>query len=122
VNYHLDLTKRSRKQLAELPLADRERVAMMLHQMQDDPYAGDIARLQGEPFGWRRRVGNYRVIYELIPEQRAIIVSRIERRTTTTYRKRRVCSDPNSRIVMSDLKPIRQSIAEFRVYIEKEAA
>ena len=40
------------------------------------------------PFGWRRRVGNYRVIYDLIPEQRVIIVSRIERRTTTTYRKR----------------------------------
>jgi mRNA-degrading endonuclease RelE of RelBE toxin-antitoxin system len=56
--------------------------------MQDDPYTGDIARLQGELFGWRRRVGNYRVIYDLIPEQRVIIVSRIERRTTTTYRKR----------------------------------
>ena len=88
VNYHLDLTKRSRKQLAELPLADRKRVAVALRQMQDDPYTGDIARLQGEPFGWRRRVGNYRVIYDLIPEQRVIIVSRIERRTTTTYRKR----------------------------------
>jgi mRNA interferase RelE/StbE len=88
VNYHLDLTKRSRRQLAELPLADRKCVAVALRQMQDDPYTGDIARLQGEPFGWRRRVGNYRVIYDLIPEQRVIIVSRIERRTTTTYRKR----------------------------------
>jgi len=56
--------------------------------MQDDPYTGDIAHLQGESFAWRRRVGNYRIIYELIPDQRFIIVSRIERRTTTTYRKR----------------------------------
>jgi mRNA-degrading endonuclease RelE of RelBE toxin-antitoxin system len=56
--------------------------------MGEDPFTGDIARVQGEPFGWRRRVGNYRVIYELIIDQRVIIVSRIARRTTTTYRKR----------------------------------
>jgi mRNA-degrading endonuclease RelE of RelBE toxin-antitoxin system len=56
--------------------------------MQNDPYAGDVAPLKGEPFAWRRRVGNYRIMYALIPERRYILVSRIERRTTTTYRKR----------------------------------
>jgi len=63
-------------------------VAAALREMQDDPYSGDIAHLQGEPFGWRRRVGSHRIIYDIMPDQRFIIVSRIERRTTTTYRKR----------------------------------
>lgn len=56
--------------------------------MAADPFTGDIARLKGERFGWRRRVGNYRIFYDLDPVNRLIFVRLIERRTTTTYRKR----------------------------------
>ena len=88
MNYTLDLAKRATKQLAALPRADRERITAALLDMQNDPYMGDVAPLKGEDFAWRRRVGNYRIIYALVPERRYILVSRIERRTTTTYRKR----------------------------------
>jgi mRNA-degrading endonuclease RelE of RelBE toxin-antitoxin system len=51
--------------------------------MQDDPFSGDIKRLQ--PSGWRRRVGNYRIFYDLLIEEKRIVVTAIERRTSTTY-------------------------------------
>jgi len=33
--------------------------------MREDPFRGDIKRLKGQPNSWRRRVGNYRIIYDL---------------------------------------------------------
>jgi len=51
--------------------------------MQVDPFSGDIKRLQ--PSGWRRRVGNYRIFYDLLTGEKRIVVTAIERRTSTTY-------------------------------------
>ncbi len=53
--------------------------------MESDPFQGDLKRLKGKPPGWRRRVGNYRIIYDLDFETREIAVHAILRRTTTTY-------------------------------------
>jgi mRNA-degrading endonuclease RelE of RelBE toxin-antitoxin system len=57
--------------------------------MQEDPFAGDIKRLKGESTAWRRRVGQYRIIYDLyLPEhlpEHLIVVAGILRRTSTTY-------------------------------------
>jgi mRNA-degrading endonuclease RelE of RelBE toxin-antitoxin system len=51
--------------------------------MQSDPFSGDIKRLQ--PSGWRRRIGNYRIFYDLDVDERRIVVTAITRRTSTTY-------------------------------------
>jgi mRNA-degrading endonuclease RelE of RelBE toxin-antitoxin system len=54
-----------------------------------DPYeAGDVVALIGHPTGFRLRVGAYRILYDLRPDVRAIDVSDIARRSTTTYRRR----------------------------------
>jgi mRNA-degrading endonuclease RelE of RelBE toxin-antitoxin system len=88
VNYTVELTRRAVKQLAAIAPVERRRIEAALLAMEQDPYEGDIAPLKGERFAWRRRVGSYRMIYELIPQQHLIVVSRVERGTTTTYRKR----------------------------------
>jgi len=41
--------------------------------MEADPFSGDITRLQ--PTGWRRRVGNYRIFYDLDIEERLIVIT-----------------------------------------------
>jgi mRNA-degrading endonuclease RelE of RelBE toxin-antitoxin system len=53
--------------------------------MQQDPFSGDIKRLKGQDSSWRRRVGNYRIVYDLHLEARQIVVAGILRRTSTTY-------------------------------------
>jgi mRNA-degrading endonuclease RelE of RelBE toxin-antitoxin system len=50
-----------------------------------DPLRGDIKYLRGQSGRLRRRVGNWRIFFRLLPEQRHVLVSAIERRTTTTY-------------------------------------
>jgi mRNA-degrading endonuclease RelE of RelBE toxin-antitoxin system len=53
--------------------------------MQEDPFSGDIARLKAQPTAWRRRVGSYRIFYDVYPRQLLIVVTAIQRRTSTTY-------------------------------------
>ena len=53
--------------------------------MEQDPFQGDIKRLQGKPSGWRRRVGNYRILYDVHFERHLIVIAGIVRRTSTTY-------------------------------------
>ena len=86
MNFRLELATQARKQLDKLPNEDRTRLIAALQQMGNDPYAGDIQRLKGHRFAWRPRVGNYRILYDLNPEIRFILIARIERRSTTTYR------------------------------------
>ncbi|MGO9060990.1 MAG: type II toxin-antitoxin system RelE family toxin [Candidatus Binataceae bacterium] len=62
MNFHVELASQARKQLDKLPNNDRVRLVTTLKQMQDDPYTGDIKRLKGHRFGWRRRSGNYRIL------------------------------------------------------------
>jgi mRNA-degrading endonuclease RelE of RelBE toxin-antitoxin system len=53
-----------------------------LDELQNDPFSGDIKALKP---GWRRRVGSYRVFYDLLADEKRIVVTAIERRTSTTY-------------------------------------
>jgi mRNA-degrading endonuclease RelE of RelBE toxin-antitoxin system len=54
--------------------------------MRENPYSGDIAALRGEYRGlFRRRVGSWRIIFELDAERRRVLVHDILRRSSTTY-------------------------------------
>jgi mRNA-degrading endonuclease RelE of RelBE toxin-antitoxin system len=57
--------------------------------MARDPLSGDVAVLRDYPVGYRRRVGPYRVLFDVDQATRSIQVQEIERRTSTTYRRRR---------------------------------
>ncbi len=41
--------------------------------------------MEGEENTWRRRIGAYRVLYEIHPDKKIIYVFEIKRRTSTTY-------------------------------------
>jgi mRNA interferase RelE/StbE len=86
MNFDVELASLAKKQLDKLPNDARSRVVAAIRQMANDPCAGDIQRLKGPHFGWRRRVGECRILYDLDPVARLIIIARVERRSTTTYR------------------------------------
>jgi mRNA-degrading endonuclease RelE of RelBE toxin-antitoxin system len=56
--------------------------------MEVDPFAGDIRRLGGRPGpSWRRRVGDYRILFSVWDERRLVIVEDIVRRTSQSYER-----------------------------------
>jgi mRNA interferase RelE/StbE len=85
MTWNLSITGPAQKDFQRLPQKDQARVKAALIAMQVDPFQGDIKRLKGKDTAWRRRVGNYRIIYDLYFDEYLIVVLGILRRTSTTY-------------------------------------
>lgn len=58
------LTGPARKSLRKIPPADHKRIMAAFDEMRQNPFAGDIRKLQALP-GFRRRVGDWRIFFEL---------------------------------------------------------
>lgn len=65
MSWTLRVAQRAAKSLKRAPAKDRSRLVAALGEMRQAPFAGDIVRLQGESNAWRRRVGNYRIFFEV---------------------------------------------------------
>lgn len=83
MSWTLIVANPARKDLTKLPDRDRQRILLALDALQNDPFSGDIKRLEAP--AWRRRSGSYRIFYDLMLDEHLIVVTAIKRRTTTTY-------------------------------------
>ncbi|MBI4599491.1 type II toxin-antitoxin system RelE/ParE family toxin [Candidatus Uhrbacteria bacterium] len=73
------------KQLKKIPRRYAERIFEVIRSFAINPYAGDIEKMKGEDALWRRRVGSYRVFYEVDGAKKIITVFDVRRRTSNTY-------------------------------------
>jgi mRNA interferase RelE/StbE len=85
MSWAIAVSNRARKSLKRVPAADQARIMAALSAMQTDPLSGDLVKLSGQD-AFRRRVGNYRIIFRIDFKALAIGIIDIQRRTTTTYR------------------------------------
>ncbi len=88
MNWNLITDPRARKQLKRIPKKKAEQLAGSINELKVDPYAGDVEKVGGEKNTWRRRIGSYRIFYEIYQDKKIVYISDINRKTTTTYRKR----------------------------------
>ncbi len=84
-NWALQIDPQILKTLKRFPKQDKERILEAVKSIQADPYFGDIQKIKGEENVWRRRIGSYRIFYEIYTKENAIYVFHAERRTSTTY-------------------------------------
>ena len=84
-NWELKVDPRVYKELAKFPQKDVARIAFVLDDKNFDPYAGDIQKIKAEENVWRRRIGAYRIFYEVNQNTRLANVFWVERRTSSTY-------------------------------------
>jgi len=75
--------------MKRIPKKDVKCLLSVLEELKSYPYEGDIEKIKGEDNVWRRRVSDYRILYEVKLKQKSIDVFQIRRRTTATYKKRR---------------------------------
>lgn len=85
MKWTLNVARRAEKELARAPDKSRRLLFAALKEMQSNPHSGDIVRLQGERTLWRRRVGAYRIFFDVHADSRLVEVVDIARRTSTTY-------------------------------------
>src|SRR3989338_10619576 len=84
-SWHLEIGTKALKALKKFPRKDAAVIECAIELLPANPYAGDIQKLGGEKDTWRRRIGSYRVSYELHPDRKLILVFEIKRRTSNTY-------------------------------------
>lgn len=84
-NWVLQIDLNVLKILKKFPRKDNERILEAIEHLPENPYLGDIQKMRGEQNVWRRRIGSYRIFFEIFPKENVIHVFHVERRTTTTY-------------------------------------
>jgi len=85
MNWDLIIDATVRKQLKRIPRHEAMRIADAIKEMSVNPYAGDVEKMESEQGVWRRRVGSYRIFYEIITEKKLVYIFNIKRRTSKTY-------------------------------------
>jgi mRNA-degrading endonuclease RelE of RelBE toxin-antitoxin system len=82
VSYQVDLQYKAREALALLPIRDWARVAAKIDTLADQPWQDSIDRpAPVAPSGTcTLNVGDYRVIYTILDDERHVVVGRIARR------------------------------------------
>ena len=84
-NWELKIDKIIFKKLSRLPKKDVERIFVTIEFLAQNPYSGDIEKIKGEDSSWRRRIGSYRIFYDIKQDERIVQVTWVERRTSKTY-------------------------------------
>ena len=87
MDWEIFLDRQADKSLSRFPKTDRGRISDAIETMKINPYAGDLQRMGGKKDIWRRRVGNYRVFFEVRLAEKIIYVFEIKRRGSNTYSK-----------------------------------
>lgn len=86
MTYSLRIKKSAAKALAKITKPDRLRLIEAIDRLRDEPHAGGV--LKGEFSGLRRlRVGDYRIVYEVIDAELVVLVIRVGHRREV-YRSR----------------------------------
>ena len=86
MSYSIRIRGSARREIAQLPREARERVIAAIDALGEQPLAG--SPLKGGLRGLRRqRVGDYRILYELLDDELVILVVRVAHRRES-YRRR----------------------------------
>jgi mRNA interferase RelE/StbE len=88
VIWKIEYNRRAQKGLNKLPLVDHRRMVAALETMRQDPFVGDCRALQGHIVSYRRRVGDYRILFDLEWASKTIEVRDIGPRGSKTYKRR----------------------------------
>jgi len=81
------LSNAASKDLRAIPKQYQILIGQAIDEMEVDPFSGDVCPIKSGTFKgcFRRRVGKYRIIFDLIYNQKIVLIARILRRGDTTY-------------------------------------
>lgn len=85
MTWDLVITNPAERELRKVPRADLESINQTFSAMRDDPYSGDVKFLRGMGQTFRRRVGDWRIFFELDKVRQTIVVLAVKRRGSKTY-------------------------------------
>ena len=85
MKWTIHIVKQAGKTLWRIPQKDRGYILHALQEMERDHFGGDVEWLKDQPATFRRRVGNWRILFDAAAKNRVIIILDIKRRVSKTY-------------------------------------
>ena len=79
-SYRLEWRRSTRKDLRHIAPADVARIIKAVEALANDPFSPGCAKLSGSERSYRIRVGDYRVVYEVLGERLVIEVIKVGHR------------------------------------------
>ena len=79
------IANRARRAKRDMPRADAEQIDAAYVEMRENPYSGDIKFLRGTDRAVRRRVGAWRIMFDVDDDRRIVVVTDVKRRDSNTY-------------------------------------
>lgn len=73
-------SRRATKFLEKIPIDVRRRILEQIATLSENPFPKGCIKLSGVKNVYRLRVGDHRVLYELLPEKDAILIVKIDHR------------------------------------------
>jgi mRNA interferase RelE/StbE len=87
VAYRLEFARQVGKVMARFPRQDQARILVAIKGLAEDPRPAGCVPVKDAPHGtYQVCVGDYWGIYTMLDDEQVIVVSRVARRSESTYR------------------------------------
>lgn len=80
MGYTVNFTTGAAKEVRKLDLGVRRRILGSIEELETDPRPKGCKKLAGEPNAWRIRIGDFRVLYEILDDVLTVTVVRVAHR------------------------------------------
>jgi mRNA interferase RelE/StbE len=78
--FRTEIARVARRYLERLDSPTQRRIATAIDEISQNPFEGDVRRLHGEPNLYRKRVGDFRILFRIERSQRVIRIEAIRPR------------------------------------------
>jgi mRNA interferase RelE/StbE len=78
--FRIEWKKSTRKDLRKLPSLTVDKIIEAVEALTENPFPHSVEKLSGSEHAYRTRVGDYRIIYEVVPGLKLIEVQRVRHR------------------------------------------
>jgi len=82
LKFEVRLSKRAHRELLSVEPIVRSRFIQRLEELGEDPFPRGVAKLQGRSDTYRVRVGDYRILYEVLTKERLVLIDKIDYRSS----------------------------------------
>ncbi|MEO1374915.1 MAG: type II toxin-antitoxin system RelE/ParE family toxin [Cyanobacteria bacterium J06635_10] len=79
--YEIKISKSASKQIKKLPSEIQERIQVKINSLAIEPRPDGVKKLKGRENGYRVRVGDYRILYDVFDDVLLVIIVEVGHRS-----------------------------------------
>jgi mRNA interferase RelE/StbE len=78
--FRIEWKKSTRKDLRKLPSATVDKIIEAVEDLAENPFLHGVEKLSGSEHAYRIRLGDYRIVYEVVAESKLVEIQRVRHR------------------------------------------